>query len=229
MGCCFLAFWTSDDQSPEAVGIPGRGEGGRRSCLEIHFHGSCQDKTPPLHPRCCNGRLLTSRAIRAMRWPARRSRRGESPRRDTEDGCPVTSSLDLGALAASPVPLLAPTPPPRAADLEAEKQRLPATGVAGSATILQCRPLGLFDADGRPVYDLLLTVRCPARRWYRAPRASGWHPSANTGSRSVNACPSRPTEPSPAFRGRLGPLGVAPLRREGAQGPCGPPFTGLVA
>ena len=76
---------------------------------------------------------------------------------------PARVSLDLGALTARSLPLPAPTPPPRAADLEAEKQRLLATGVAGSATILHCQSLGLFDADARPVYDLLLLVEVPGQ------------------------------------------------------------------
>jgi hypothetical protein len=86
---------------------------------------------------------------------------------------PSRVSLDLGALAARSATLPAPTPAPHAAFLEAEKQRLLATGVAGSATILQCRALGLFDAEGRPVYDLLLTVEVPGQEPVQRPARVG--------------------------------------------------------
>ncbi len=59
--------------------------------------------------------------------------------------------------------LPAPTPLPRAADVEPEKQRLLATGVPGTATILTATPLGLFDADGRPAFDLVVRVEVPGR------------------------------------------------------------------
>jgi len=72
-------------------------------------------------------------------------------------------SLDLGAWdLESPTP--EPTPPPRAAEVDAEKQRLLATGVTGSATIMKTHALGLFDADGRPVYDLMLMVDVPGSK-----------------------------------------------------------------
>lgn len=64
---------------------------------------------------------------------------------------------------------LAPTPFPRAADMEPEKQRLLATGVAGTVTILECTRLGLFDADGRPVWDLVLNIELPGREPVRGP------------------------------------------------------------
>jgi hypothetical protein len=76
---------------------------------------------------------------------------------------PNRVSLDRAAMrggfaprTAAPFPM--PTPLPRAADIEPEKQRLLATGVPGTITILKAFPLGLFDADGRPAYDLILRV-----------------------------------------------------------------------
>jgi hypothetical protein len=80
---------------------------------------------------------------------------------------PAHVSLELRPR--EPLPLPAPTPLPRAADLEAEKQRLLASGVAGTATILQCHPLGLFDADGRPAYDLLVSVDVPGHPTLQGP------------------------------------------------------------
>jgi hypothetical protein len=73
---------------------------------------------------------------------------------------PSRVSLDLSApVAAAPTPVH--TPLPRGADVEPEKQRLLATGVAGTATIVRCESLGLFDADGRPAYDLVVKVEIP--------------------------------------------------------------------
>lgn len=87
---------------------------------------------------------------------------------------PGRVSLDLSAAAAGFGSLEpAPTPPPRATEMEAEKQRLLATGVAGSATILKCRSLGLFDADGRPVYDLLLAIAVPGKPPAQGPARVG--------------------------------------------------------
>jgi hypothetical protein len=108
---------------------------------------------------------------------------------------PSRVSLDVGALAARSAPLPGPTPPTRAADLEVEKQLL-AMGVAGSATILQCWPLGLFDGNGRPAYDLLLTVEVPGQEPVRVPLRVGV-PSAcehwlNVGQRlPIKADPSQ--------------------------------------
>jgi hypothetical protein len=77
---------------------------------------------------------------------------------------PSRVSLEVGVPdeeAAAPLP--APTPLPRAADLEPEKQRLLAIGVPGTATIVRCEALGLFDADGRPAYDLVVRLELPGR------------------------------------------------------------------
>lgn len=78
-------------------------------------------------------------------------------------------SLALAGDGADFLPQPAPTPLPRAADLEPEKQRLLATGLAGTVTILECTPLGLFDADGRPVWDLMLSIELPGREPVRGP------------------------------------------------------------
>ncbi len=67
------------------------------------------------------------------------------------------------------VPTPPPTPFPRAADLEPEKQRLLASGVPGTATILSCTPLGLYDADGRAVWDVVFKVELPGRNPVRGP------------------------------------------------------------
>jgi hypothetical protein len=81
-------------------------------------------------------------------------------------------SLDLNS-AAGFMATTAPTPPPPAVEVEAERRRLLETGVAGNATILECHPLGLFDADGRPVYDLLLSIDVPGRAPRRGPTRVG--------------------------------------------------------
>ncbi len=78
------------------------------------------------------------------------------------------------ALAAPAAGFSAPLPaPPRAAELAAEKQRLLVTGVSGSATILQSQALGMFDADGRPVYDLLLQIEVPGQPPLQGPARVG--------------------------------------------------------
>jgi hypothetical protein len=86
---------------------------------------------------------------------------------------PARVSLDLGTRTAVSPPRFSPTPPPPAAEMEAEKQRLLATGVEGTATILQCQPLGLFDSDGRPVYDLVLSLEVPGHAPTQGPARVG--------------------------------------------------------
>jgi hypothetical protein len=85
---------------------------------------------------------------------------------------PARVSLDRVAMRtayATPPPLPMPTPLPRAADIEGEKQRLLATGIPGTVTILQAAPLGLFDADGRPAYDLVVNVVVPGHAPMQGP------------------------------------------------------------
>jgi hypothetical protein len=88
---------------------------------------------------------------------------------------PSRVSLDLAAwdVPGPSLPLPEPTPPPPAAEMAAEKQRLLATGVPGSAPIMSARALGLFDADGRPVYDLVLMVEVPGRLPAQGPARVG--------------------------------------------------------
>jgi hypothetical protein len=85
---------------------------------------------------------------------------------------PQRVSLDPATLnqVFTPPPLPPPLP---AAQVAAEKQRILSTGVPGEATILQCVPLGLFDADGRPVYDLVVRVEVPGHPPLQGPTRVG--------------------------------------------------------
>jgi hypothetical protein len=74
-----------------------------------------------------------------------------------------------------------PATPPASADTtrydpaarEAEKERLLATGVAGRATVVSARPTGDTDSEGRPVYDLVLTIEIPGRQPMQGPARTG--------------------------------------------------------
>ena len=59
---------------------------------------------------------------------------------------------------------------------KAEKERLLATGVAGKATVTSARATGGTDSEGRPVYDLMLTIEIPGRPPMQGPARTGVPP-----------------------------------------------------
>jgi len=82
--------------------------------------------------------------------------------------------------AMSPLGVGAMTPPPQAdtsqysqAAREAEKERLLATGVVGTATVLSARATGETDSEGRPVYDLMLQIEVPGQQPMQGPARTG--------------------------------------------------------
>jgi hypothetical protein len=56
---------------------------------------------------------------------------------------------------------------------EAEKERLLATGMAGTATVLSATPTGQSDSEERPVYDLMLRIEVPGRDPMQGPARTG--------------------------------------------------------
>jgi hypothetical protein len=54
-----------------------------------------------------------------------------------------------------------------------EKERLLATGVAGRATVMSARATGDVDSEGRPVYDLVLTIEVPGQQPMQGPARTG--------------------------------------------------------
>jgi hypothetical protein len=56
---------------------------------------------------------------------------------------------------------------------QAEKERLLASGVAGSATVVSATPTGQIDTEGRPVYDLVLTIQVPGQPPMQGPARTG--------------------------------------------------------
>lgn len=77
-----------------------------------------------------------------------------------------------------------PVSPPPSADTtqydpearKAEKERLLATGVAGRATVTSARATGEVDSEGRPVYDLMLTIEIPGQQPMQGPARTGVPP-----------------------------------------------------
>jgi hypothetical protein len=72
------------------------------------------------------------------------------------------------------------TPPPSADSTQydpqtrqAEKERLLATGISGKATVTSARATGDVDSEGRPVYDLMLTIEIPGRQPMQGPARTG--------------------------------------------------------
>lgn len=59
---------------------------------------------------------------------------------------------------------------------KAEKERLLATGVAGRATVTSARATGEVDSEGRPVYDLMLTIEIPGQQPMQGPARTGIPP-----------------------------------------------------
>jgi hypothetical protein len=152
-------------QRVKAEGVPGQAQiiGLRQTGLYVNNQPQVElqlQVTTAMHapyPVTCKevvplilmGRLTSGQPLPVMVDPAR------------PESVVVLWESALGPPAAglgSPLPT-----PARAADVAAEKKRLLATGVRGSATILQCQSLGMFDADGSPVYDLLLQIVVPGQ------------------------------------------------------------------
>jgi hypothetical protein len=77
-----------------------------------------------------------------------------------------------------------PAAPPPSADTtqydpqarQAEKERLLVTGVAGRATVNSARATGDTDSEGRPVYDLMLTIEIPGQQPMQGPARTGVPP-----------------------------------------------------
>jgi hypothetical protein len=74
-----------------------------------------------------------------------------------------------------------PVTPPASADTtqydpqarKAEKERLLATGVEGKATVTSAKATGAVDSEGRPVYDLMLTIEIPGQQPMQGPARTG--------------------------------------------------------
>ena len=87
----------------------------------------------------------------------------------------------MGApMAGGMAPGMPTTPPPEAdtshydpAAREAEKARLLASGIAGTATVVSANPTGESDTEGRPVYDLVLTIQVPGQAPMQGPARTG--------------------------------------------------------
>lgn len=56
-----------------------------------------------------------------------------------------------------------PPAPMSNAEADAEKQRILATGVAGTARIVSTMPTGSFDDQGRPIHTMMLMIEIPGR------------------------------------------------------------------
>jgi hypothetical protein len=74
-----------------------------------------------------------------------------------------------------------PMTPPASADTtrydpqarKSEKERLLSTGVAGRGTVVSARATGDTDSEGRPVYDLVLTIEIPGQQPMQGPARTG--------------------------------------------------------
>ena len=59
---------------------------------------------------------------------------------------------------------------------QAEKERLLASGIRGTATVLSSNATGQTDPEGRPVYDLMLRIEIPGRGPVQGPARAGVPP-----------------------------------------------------
>jgi hypothetical protein len=88
------------------------------------------------------------------------------------------------SMGAAPVASMGAVMPPAAADTsgypeearDAEKERLLATGIAGTATVVSASPTGSNDSEGRPVYDLVLRIEVPGQQPMQGPARTGIPP-----------------------------------------------------
>jgi hypothetical protein len=91
----------------------------------------------------------------------------------------MSSGMPMGEM----TPGMPVTPPPEADTTrydpqarQAEKERLLATGIAGRATVNSARATGDTDSEGRPVYDLMLTIEIPGQQPMQGPARTGVPP-----------------------------------------------------
>lgn len=91
----------------------------------------------------------------------------------------MSGGMPMGGMAPG-VPV---TPPPSADTTQydpqarqAEKERLLSTGVAGTAKVTSARDTGDTDSEGRPVYDLMLTIEIPGQQPIQGPARTGVPP-----------------------------------------------------
>jgi hypothetical protein len=109
----------------------------------------------------------------------------------------MSGGMPMGMRAGMPT---APVTPPPSADStqydpqtrQAEKERLLATGVSGKATVTSARATGDVDSEGRPVYDLMLTIEIPGRQPMQGPARTGV-PTGWTDWNRATPWRSRPT------------------------------------
>jgi hypothetical protein len=88
------------------------------------------------------------------------------------------------ALSGGMSPAMASAAPPASADSsqmdptlrQAEKERLLASGIEGTATVLSSRATGQTDSEGRPVYDLMLRIEIPGQQPMQGPARTGVPP-----------------------------------------------------
>ena len=59
---------------------------------------------------------------------------------------------------------------------QAEKERLLASGIEGTATVVSSKATGQTDSEGRPVYDLMLRIEIPGRSPMQGPARAGVPP-----------------------------------------------------
>lgn len=112
----------------------------------------------------------------------------------------MSGGMGMGVAPGMPV-----TPPPEADSTQydpearkAEKERLLATGVAGKATVTSAKATGGVDSEGRPVYDLMLTIEIPGRQPMQGPARTGVPPERITqleagDTVAIKADPTNPT------------------------------------
>lgn len=92
----------------------------------------------------------------------------------------------------------APAPLPKA-ESDAEKQRILATGIAGTAKIVSTAPTGTFDEQGRPIHTMMLVIEIPGRDPIQGPAMAGIPPERADRLEAgdevpVRADPSDPTK-----------------------------------
>lgn len=169
-GCAVINRFSGMSQASELhrIGMPAEA-----TVLRIWDTGMTVNKNPVVGfllevrpPDEAPWRAETKQLVSRLEIPRVRPGQVVAVRYDPADHRRVSLALaDAMAKASTATPM----PLPRAAEVERERQRLLATGVAGTITLLSCVSLGLYDADGRPVWDLVLTVDLPGRASVRGP------------------------------------------------------------
>jgi hypothetical protein len=135
--------------------------------VQTEMHGPYQTTVTEYVPLMLLGTLSSGRPLPVKVDPA------DPQKLVIEWESAMTGGMPMGGMMPATPPASADTSQEDPGVRKAEKERLLATGVAGRATVVSARATGDTDSEGRPVYDLVLTIEIPGQQPMQGPARTG--------------------------------------------------------